>query len=297
MTVFTFFLINLAPGGPAAIVSMQTTAEQRDALARQMGLDHPVVQRYGIWLAGAVTGDLGRSLDTQEPVATLIAQRFPNTALLAVVTILLTLAIGVPVGIVAAIRRGTLVDRLSIVLSTVGQAVPDFWLGIILIIAFTVALNVLPASGMSTPGSDLGVLDLAQHLVLPVITLSVVLLPNIVRFTRSALLDVLHHDYIRTARAKGLPSGRVYVRHALRNAWVPIVAVIGLVIPLLLGGSVVVESVFGWPGMGRLAVQAATDRDYNVVMGVTVFVGAIVILVNLVTDLAYALLDPRIRHA
>ncbi len=297
MTVFTFFLINLAPGGPAAIVSMQTTAEQREALSRQMGLDHPVVQRYAIWLAGAVTGDLGRSLDTQEPVIALIGQRFPNTALLAAVTILVTLLVGLPLGIMAAIRRGTFVDRFSTVLSTVGQAVPDFWLGIILIIAFTVALNVLPASGMVTPGSDLGVLDLAAHLVLPVLTLSVVLLPNIVRFTRSALLDVLQHDYIRTAQAKGLPLRRVYVRHALRNAWVPIVAVIGLVIPLLLGGSVVVESVFGWPGMGRLAVQAATDRDYNVVMGVTVFAGAIVIVVNLLTDFAYALLDPRIRHA
>jgi peptide/nickel transport system permease protein len=297
VTVFTFFLMNLAPGGPAAIVSMQTTAEQREALSRELGMDHPVVERYGIWLASAVTGNLGRSLDTQEPVSMLIGQRFPNTALLALVTIAFTLLVGLPIGILAAIRRGTILDRISIVLSTVGQAVPDFWLGIILIIAFTVALHVLPASGMVTAGNDFSVLDLAQHLVLPVLTLSVVLLPNIVRFTRSALLDVLHHDYIRTARAKGLPMRRVYIRHALRNAWVPIVAVIGLVIPLLLGGSVVVESVFGWPGMGRLAVQAATDRDYNVVMGVTVFVGAIVILVNLLTDLFYALLDPRIRHA
>ena len=297
MTVFTFFLMNLAPGGPAAIVSMQTTPEQREALARELGLDHPVLERYGRWLAAAVTGNLGRSLDTQEPVSMLIGQRFPNTALLALVTIAFTLLVGLPIGIVAAIRRGTFIDRFSTVLSTVGQAVPDFWLGIILIIAFTVALHVLPASGMVTAGSDFNAADLAQHLVLPVLTLSVVLLPNIVRFARSALLDVLHHDYIRTARAKGLPLRRVYIRHALRNAWIPIVAVIGLVIPLLLGGSVVVESVFGWPGMGRLAVQAATDRDYNVVMGVTVFVGAIVILVNLLTDLVYALLDPRIRHA
>lgn len=199
-------------------------------------------------------------------------------------------------GILAAIRRGSVIDRLSIMLSTVGQAVPDFWLGIILIIAFSVALRALPASGMVTAGSAFSVGDLAKHLVLPVVTLAVVMLPNIVRFTRSAMLDVLQLDYIRTARAKGIPMRLVYIRHALRNAWIPIVAVLGLIIPLLLGGSVVVESVFGWPGMGRLAVQAATDRDYNVVMGVTVFVGAIVILVNLLTDVVYSFLDPRIRH-
>jgi len=289
-------MINLAPGGPAAIMNMQTTAEQRAALTKELGLDHPVVERYGIWLKDAVTGNLGLSLDSQEPVSKLIGQRFPNTVLLAMVTLVVTLLVGLPIGVMAAIKRGTILDRFSVVLSTVGQAVPDFWLGIILIIAFSVALRVLPAAGMLTAGSDFSIIDLARHMVMPVLTLSVVMLPNIVRFTRSAMLDVLELDYIRTARAKGLPMWKVYIRHALRNALIPIVAIVGLIIPLLLGGSVVVESVFGWPGMGRLAVQAATNRDYNLVMGVTVFVGAIVILVNLLTDVVYSVLDPRIRH-
>ncbi|QSO51308.1 ABC transporter permease [Alicyclobacillus curvatus] len=296
VTVFTFFMMNLAPGGPSAIMNMQTTADQRAALTKELGLNHSVPVRYEMWLKDAITGNLGLSLDTQQPVTTLIGQRFPNTALLAAVTLAVTLLVGIPIGVLAAVRRGSAVDRLSIVMSTVGQAVPDFWLGIILMIAFSVALRILPASGMVTAGSAFSLPDLARHLVLPVVTLTVVMLPNIVRFTRSAMLDVLQLDYIRTARAKGIPMTWVYIRHALRNAWIPIVAVVGLIIPLLLGGSVVVESVFGWPGMGRLAVQAATDRDYNVVMGVTVFVGGIVILVNLLTDVVYSVLDPRIRH-
>jgi len=296
VTVFTFFMMNLAPGGPSAVMNMQTTASQRAALMKEFGLNHPVPVRYEIWLKGAVTGNLGLSLDSQEPVTTLIGQRFPNTALLAAVTLIVTMLIGLPMGIFAAVKRGSAIDRLSIMVSTVGQAVPDFWLGILLVIAFSVALRALPASGMVTAGNAFSLADLGRHLVLPVVTLSVVMLPNIVRFTRSAMLDVLQLDYIRTARAKGLPMRWVYIRHALRNAWIPIVAIVGLIIPLLLGGSVVVESVFGWPGMGRLAVQAATDRDYNVVMGVTVFVGAIVILVNLLTDVVYSMLDPRIRN-
>jgi peptide/nickel transport system permease protein len=296
VTALTFFLINLSPGGPAAVMNMQTTASQREALVKELGLDKPVTVRYAEWLDGAIHGNLGSSLDSQQPVAELIAQRFPNTLILAAATLAVTLLLGVPLGILAAVRRGSVVDRFCTALSTVGMAIPDFWLGTILIIVFAVTLQVLPASGMVTAGADFSLTDLASHLVMPVLTLAVLMLPNIVRFTRSAMLDVLNLDYIRTAYAKGLSSRTVLVRHALRNALVPIIAIVGLIIPLLLGGSVVVESVFGWPGMGRLAVQAATDRDYTVVMGVTVVVGVIVIVVNLLTDLIYSILDPRIRH-
>ncbi|WP_029423440.1 ABC transporter permease [Alicyclobacillus macrosporangiidus] len=296
VTALTFFLINLSPGGPAAVMNMQTTASQREALVKELGLDKPVTVRYAEWLDGAIHGNLGSSLDSQQPVAELIAQRFPNTLILAAATLAVTLLLGIPLGILAAVRRGSVVDRFCTALSTVGMAIPDFWLGTILIIVFAVTLQVLPASGMVTAGADFSLTDLASHLVMPVLTLAVLMLPNIVRFTRSAMLDVLNLDYIRTAYAKGLSSRTVLVRHALRNALVPIIAMVGLIIPLLLGGSVVVESVFGWPGMGRLAVQAATDRDYTVVMGVTVVVGVIVIVVNLLTDLIYSILDPRIRH-
>lgn len=296
VTLLTFFLMNLSPGGPSAVVNMQTTAEQREALTKQLGLDKPVVVRYMDWLKNAVQGDLGLSLDSQQPVTTLLKERFPNTVILASVTLVVTLLIGIPLGILAAIKRGSWIDRLSTFFSTFGMAVPDFWLGILLIILFAVTFQVFPPSGMTTAGAGFSLIDLLKHMVMPVTALSILMLPNIVRFTRSAMVDVIDMDYIRTARAKGLLSGKVFFRHALRNALVPIVAVIGLIIPLLLGGSVVIESVFGWPGMGRLAVQAATNRDYTMVMGVTVLVGSIVIICNLLTDIIYSILDPRIQH-
>lgn len=296
VTILTFFLINLSPGGPAAVMNMEATAEQREALTKQLGLDKPVLARYGEWIGNALQGNLGLSLDSQQPVSALLQERFPNTVILSAVTLAITLVIGIPLGILAAIRRGSWIDRLSTFLSTFGQAVPDFWLGTLFIIIFAVTFQMLPASGMTTAGAEFSLVDLGEHMVMPVLALSILMLPNIVRFTRSAMVDVIDLDYIRTARAKGLTAGKVFFRHALRNALIPIVAVIGLIIPLLLGGSVVIESVFGWPGMGRLAVQAATSRDYTVVMGVTVLVGTIVILCNLLTDFIYSVLDPRISH-
>lgn len=296
VTVLTFFLINLAPGGPAAVMNFESTAEQRAALTERLGLDKPVVERYFDWLGGVVQGDLGESLDSQQPVASLLAERFPNTVLLAASTLLFTLIIGIPLGVYAAVKRGSWIDKAVAGLSSFGMSIPEFWLGIILIILCSVVFRLLPSSGMVTAGSMFSVGDLFSHLILPVITLSFLMLPNIVRFTRSAMVDVIDLDFIRTAKAKGLRFGGVFFRHALRNALVPIVSIVGLIIPILLGGSVVVENVFGWPGMGRLAVQAATNRDYTVVMGVTVMVGAIVIMTNIVTDLLYSVLDPRIRY-
>jgi peptide/nickel transport system permease protein len=296
VSVLTFFLINLAPGGPRAVMNFESSAEQREALTKQLGLDKPVIQRYIIWLGGVVQGDLGRSLDSQQPVAALLKERFPNTVILALSTLIFTLLIGIPLGVYAAMKRGGWMDRFITFISTFGMAVPEFWLGILLIIIFSVIYHVLPASGMIVSGSDFTLGDLLKHMILPVLTLSILLLPNIIRFTRSAMVDVIELDYIRTARAKGLGVFRVFFKHALRNALVPIVAIIGLIIPILLGGTVVVENVFGWPGMGRLAVQAATNRDYTLVMGITMMVGMIVITTNIVTDLVYTFLDPRIRY-
>ncbi|RKN85792.1 ABC transporter permease [Paenibacillus ginsengarvi] len=296
VSILTFFLINLAPGGPSAIMNFESTAEQREALTKQLGLDKPVVQRYGEWLGGLLRGDLGLSLDSQQPVASLLGERLPNTVILAAATLTFTLLIGIPLGVLAAVKRGGAIDRLITFTSTFGMAIPEFWLGILFIIVFAVILQIFPSSGMVTAGSEFAIADLAHHIVLPMLTLSILMLPNIIRFTRSAMVDVIGLDFIRTARAKGLGSFRVFFRHALRNALIPIAAIIGLIIPILLGGSVVVENVFGWPGMGRLAVQAATNRDYTVVMGVTMLVGSIVIITNLLTDLLYSVLDPRIRY-
>ncbi|MDF2725771.1 MAG: binding-protein-dependent transport system inner rane component [Paenibacillus sp.] len=296
VSILTFFLINLAPGGPAAIMNFESTAEQREALTKHLGLDKPVGQRYVEWLGGLFHGDLGLSLDSQQPVSSLLAERLPNTVILASATLVFTLLIGIPLGVLAAVKRGKLVDRLVTFSSTFGMAIPEFWLGILLIIVFAVIFPILPATGMVTAGSAFSFGDLASHIILPMLTLSILMLPNIVRFTRSAMVDVIDLDYIRTARAKGLGSFQVFFKHALRNALIPIAAIIGLIIPILLGGSIVVENVFSWPGMGRLAVQAATNRDYPVVMGVTMLVGSIVVIVNLLTDLLYSVLDPRIRY-
>jgi len=295
ITVFVFGLINLAPGGPAAIMSMTTTASQRAALTHQYGLDQPVPLRYLAWLGSAMHGNLGQSYDFDQPVRTVIGDRLPNTAILAGTALLLSILVGVPLGIWAALTRGSWVDTVISATTTLGLSTPDFWLGTVAIIIFAVLLHWLPASGMSSSGGGGGG-GLLPHLILPACVLSIAFLPNLVRFTRSSMIEVLTRDYVRTARAKGLPPRDVLARHALRNAFVPVLAMIGLLAATLLGGSAIVESVFAWPGIGRLTVQAATNRDYPLIMGLTLLVSAIVILINILIDIVYALVDPRIRY-
>src|SRR5712691_12204650 len=295
VSAITFLLVNLAPGGPAALMRMDVTPEQRDALTRRFGLDQPVPVRYLQWLGGALHGDLDVSLSSDEPVAFRIAQRLPNTLLLAGTALIVSIVIGIPLGVVAALRRNRPPDFAVAVVSVMGVSVPAFWLGIILILAFSVSLRVLPSSGIASSGDEGDLVDRLQHLIMPALVLSTTVLPYVVRFTRSALLDVLHQDYVRTATAKGLSRARVVYAHALRNALVPVVSIVGTLVPRLFGGSVVTEAVFGWPGMGRLAVEAANGRDYPLIVGITVIVATVVVLSSLVVDLAYTWLDPRIR--
>jgi peptide/nickel transport system permease protein len=295
VSAITFLLVNLAPGGPASLMRMDVTAEQREALSRRLGLDQPVPVRYIQWLAGAVRGDLGTSMTSNEPVAMRIAQRLPNTLVLAGTALLVSVVVGIPMGVYAALRRGKLPDFVLAVFSVMGLSVPAFWLGIILILVLSVNLNLLPSSGVATTGSEANLVDRLQHLVMPALVLSTTVLPYVVRFTRSALLEVLQQDYVRTASAKGLSRLRVVYVHALRNALVPVVSIIGTLVPRLFGGSVVTEAVFGWPGMGRLAVEAANGRDYPLIVGITVSVAVLVVLSSLAVDLAYVWLDPRIR--
>lgn len=295
ITLVVFGLINSAPGGPTAIMSMTTTASERAALAKSYQLSDPIPVRYARWLNGAVHGNLGQSYDFGQPVGDIIKQRLPNTAILATTALLLSILIGVPLGVGAALGRGRWSDTLISSVATLGLSVPDFWLATIMIIIFAVFLHWLPASGMSASGGGGGG-GLLPHLVMPATVLAVAFLPNVVRFTRSSMIEVLGADYVRTARAKGLSSMIVLFKHALRNAMIPVVSMIGLLAATLLGGSAIVESVFAWPGIGRVTVQAATDRDYPLIMGMTLLVSAIVICVNVVTDLLYAILDPRIRY-
>jgi peptide/nickel transport system permease protein len=295
--MITFAIIQLAPGGPAILLDDRLTQDDRDQIRRNLGLDRPIPVQYFLWSRALIQGDLGNSYLQREPVMTVITRRFPNTVLLAGVSLALAIIVGIPLGILAATRANSLSDYVSTLFSVVGISVPPFWLGILMIILFSVNLGLLPSAGMYTLGGARTPLDLAAHLVMPALVMALAPLATVVRYTRSSMLGVIRLEYVRTARAKGLSNRVVLYRHALRNALVPIVTVIGLQLPQFLGGSVIVERIFAWPGMGRLAADAAFGRDYPVVMGVTVVVTLIVVAANLLTDLLYGFLNPRIRWA
>ena len=275
---------------------MSATAEQREALIRAMGLDRPVAERYVAWLGAAVHGDLGSSLASDQPVAGLIADRLPNTLTLAGGALLLSCVVGIPMGILQALRRNTWLDHVLSLLSAIGLAIPVFWLGIVLILVFAVSLHLLPSSGLASASGG-SIDDRLLHLVLPTIALATTILPTVVRFMRSSLLEVLGTEYMRTADGKGLPGRTVLRRHGLPNALMPVLSALGALIPRLLGGTVVTEAVFGWPGMGRLALDAANGRDYPLVTGIAVVVAALAVATTVLVDLAYTRLDPRVRLA
>lgn len=296
ISAVTFFLINLAPGGPTAAVSLGRTAEERQAVIEQLGLDRPVVARYLSWLSGAVRADLGISYNQGLPVASLLAQRLGNTLQLALTALVLTAVLGVLLGMIAATRRDRWADHLISSVATLGMSVPGFWLGIVAIIVFAVQLRWLPSSGVSSTSGGFSLVDRLRHLAMPAGVLAFTLMPNVIRVTRSAMLEVQTSDFVRTARSKGVPERAVLVKHTLKNALVPVIAILGLIATTLLSGSVVVESVFGWAGLGRLAIEAANGRDYPVVLGVTLLAGTLVVAINLLVDMLYAAVDPRISH-
>jgi len=241
-------------------------------------------------------GDLGRSFKTNDPVATLIVDRLGPTLQLTSGALLFALAVAVPLGVLAAVRRASIWDTIGSAVSLLGVSFPSFWLGIMLILLFSESWHLLPPSGLSEYGRENDVTSRMRHAVLPTLTLGLIQMASFMRFTRSSLLEVLGQEYIRTARAKGLGSPRVIWRHALRNALIPVVTVVGLSLPTLVGGAVLTETVFAWPGIGRLAVGAVFERDYPVIMGVNLMVAAVVIVANLLTDLAYCVIDPRISY-
>jgi len=295
-SALTFFFVNLAPGGPASVMRFDVTAEQREALITRMGLDRPVTERYIDWVGGAVRGDLGTSLLTDEPVTTRIGERLPNTLVLAGAALLLAVVLGIPIGLVQALRRGSPLDHILSFFSAIGLSVPVFWLGIVMILVFAVSLRLLPSAGVTSVASDT-IVDRLRHLVLPATVLATTVLPTVVRFMRSAAIEVLHEDFIRTATSKGLTPRVVVTRHVLRNSLIPVVSAIGALVPRLLGGTVVTEAIFSWPGMGRLALEAAQGRDYPLITGLTVVVAAIAVATSLVVDLMYTRIDPRVRLA
>lgn len=296
VSTLTFLMVSLAPGGPAIMATMETTAEMRDAHRRRLGLDEHVAIRFAKWTAAAVRLEFGRSFNDGRPVAEVIGERLPNTLLLGGTALLLSVLVGIPAGIVSATRRYSATDHIVTFLSFVGVSIPAFWFAILLILAFSVRLDWLPASGMATIGASFSLGDRVAHLTLPALVLATATLPNLVRFMRSALIEEIGQDYVRTARAKGLANRRVLSHHAIRNALIPVITMLGVLIPRLVGGAVITETIFAWPGMGQLAVSSAVGRDYPLVMGLTIVVAMVVIVSNLMVDVAYGWLDPRITY-
>jgi peptide/nickel transport system permease protein len=294
VSAVVFAIVHSAPGGPAILNNPDVDPQTAKAIARDLGLTDPLAVQYGRWLKRAILGNFGRSYQYQLPVIHLIRARIPNTLLLAGAALAVALAVAVPLGVVSAVRRYSAFDYAATAGALVGVSVPGFWLGIMMIILFSILLRWLPSAGMRTPGIDLGAGDLLAHLIMPALVLSTFPLAQLMRYTRSAMVEALAQDFVRTARAKGLSVRRVLVGHALRNALMPVVTVLGVITPRLLSGAVITETIFAWPGLGRLAVDAAVTRDYPVIMGLTMTTAALVIAANWLTDLAYVALDPRV---
>jgi len=295
VAVLVFLMLRLTPGDPAAILAGDAaTSDQIAQIRASLGLDRPLVVQFGIWFANLLAGELGESFFYKMKVATLIGQRLEPTLALATLTIVVAIAVAVPLGVVAAWRFGGWFDRALMGFSVLGFSVPVFVLAYILIYIVSLKLGLLPVQGYQRLAD--GFWPFLRHLLLPAITLSVIYIALIARVTRASVLEALGEDYIRTARAKGLPEIRVLVRHALANAAVPIVTVIGIGIALLIGGVVVTESVYAIPGLGRLTVDAVLARDFPTVQGVILFFSFAYVLVNLLVDLSYVFFDPRIRY-
>ncbi len=297
VSVIIFMVLHLAPGDPAEIMlGSQATQADLERLRAELGLTEPLYVQYVHWLGLVARGDLGRSIWMKRPVLNEVLGRFNATLVLTGAALVLSTAAGLALGIASAIRPNSLLDRLSAVASLFGASMPVFWLGIVLMVIFALWLGWLPASGMFAPygGGDLR--DLLVHLALPAVTLAAASVTIIARLTRSTMLETLGQDYIRTARAKGVVERAVVLRHGLKNALIPIVTVVGVQAGYLLGGAVLTETVFAWPGVGTLMVQGILARDFPLVQGCVLVVALSFVVINLVVDLLYAWLDPRIRY-
>ncbi len=294
VSVLVFALLHLVPGDPVRIaLGTRFDPEIYAALRSRAGLDQPLGVQFVGWLANAVTGDLGVSFRNGQPVTDILLARLPATLVLALASLLLGLAIALPLGILSAVRPGSKVDYAGTVFSQIGVSIPDFWMGIMLVLLFSLTLGWLPSSGYVPLTED--PVEGLRRLAMPAVTIGVVTGSILTRFTRSAMLEALSEDYTRTARSKGLRERVVVNRHALRNALIPVVTVTGLQLATLLGGVIVVEEVFAWPGLGQLTLTAIGQRDYPVLQGAVLLLAVIFLVVNLLVDLLYALLDPRIR--
>ncbi len=295
VAVLVFFITRLAPGDPAAVMlGEQATAADIAQLRATYGLDQPLPVQFLYWLGELSRGNLGQSIFLQRPVTQALLERAEPTFFLTLFSIVIAVLIGVPCGVAAAVWRGTATDQAFSGFAMLGASIPSFWFGLILMQIFAVSLGWLPVAGYGDPGAPL--LDRLQHLILPSIVLGVVNSALILRFTRASMLDVLGEDHIRTARAKGASEARVVLHHALRNALIPVITALGLTFALLIGGAIVTETVFGLPGIGNLVVSAVLRRDYPVIQGALLVIAGLYVLINLLIDLLYLAIDPRVKY-
>jgi len=285
-TVVAFFIVRVIPGDPARMISPQATEEQIQALRAELGFDKPIPILFVDFLSSAVRGDFGNSVYLRDPVTSLIIQKFRLTMVLGLCGLGLALLIAVPLGVLGALKRGTLWDRLTLFISTIILSMPNFWLGLVLMFLVAVKWTFLPAQGFTS----------WRNLILPSITLSMTLMPMLIRTTRAIMIDVLGQDFIKALRCRGVPLQRIIFKHAFKNIAVPMVTLLGIQLGQLLGGALVIEYVFNFPGLGLLMFKAVLRRDYPLVQGITVVIATIFVLLNLIVDLSYSYLDPRIRR-
>lgn len=292
VTFVVYMILSVADGDPVqTILGDMATEEAQEQLRAELGLDRPLIVQYGNYIWDALHGDFGTSYKNQVDVMDQVLDRFPNTLLIAAGAILLSLVLGIPVGIISAKKQYSFIDNASMVGALFGVSMPAFWMGLLLVIVFSLKLRLLPSSGMNSESLGL----LLKSMILPVIALSTYSLAMIARMTRSSMLEVIRQDYISTARSKGITEGQVTVRHMLRNALIPIITAVGLQFGTLVGGSIMTETVFSWPGIGRLIVESIKSRDIPMVMGSVIFLCVIFSMVNLLVDLLYAFVDPQIK--
>jgi peptide/nickel transport system permease protein len=294
VSIVVFALMHIVPGDPIRVaLGTRFNEELYNTLRERTGLDRPLVEQYITWLGSALTGDLGVSFRNGQPVTSLILERLPGTITLALSALVIALFVALPAGIISAVKSGSPLDYAVSTASQVGISLPDFWAGVMYILLFSLALGWLPSSGFTPMGvSFVGWL---RHLVLPALTVGLISGSIITRFVRSAVMEALNQDYVLTGRAKGLSEWQIVRRHVLPNAWIPIVTVVGLQLGFLLGGVVVTEVIFAWPGLGRLALTAVKDRDFTVLQGAVLYIAFMFLAINLIVDAIYAMLDPRVR--
>ncbi|WP_404449277.1 ABC transporter permease [Sutcliffiella horikoshii] len=298
ITVLSFAIIQMAPGGPTSLMmDPNISKEDMKKYEERYGLNDPIHEQYFTWVSNMATGDFGESLIRRGvPVSEMIMNRLPNTLLLMIVSTVLAVIVAIPFGVISARKQYSLTDYTVTITSFLGLATPNFWIGLVLIMVFAVQLQWLPTGGVATLNAEFSILDRIHHLILPAFVLATADMAGLTRYTRSSMLEVLKQDYMRTARAKGLRENKVTYKHGLRNGLIPVITIFGLMLPGFIGGSVIVEKIFAWPGIGLLFFDSAFQRDYPVIMALTVISAVFVVIGNLIADILYAIFDPRIEY-